>query len=126
MLFTETNPAWSSFSCMGTSILPRLSIKHYRQLVSVQNLRHCLLFHVHSTLADVLFNLRIDYDCLKLNSGNATVTMVARAYNGNTKYATTSLKQTAQTAMGLHPRILEMTRDVAYVEDAVSCSKYPK
>lgn len=126
MLFMEVSPMWFCLSWMFTSIRPGQLIVRYRQLARVQNSRTSQLFYVDFTFPDVLSNLRMKYDHLKLSRETLTAAMVLQAYGGNTRYATASLKKSAQTAMRVNQRVFETIKDVAYVEDAALCFKHPK
>lgn len=70
-------------------------------------------------VADVLFNLGMEYNFLKLKEGLVTATMVVCAFVGNGKYRMLSLNQAAQTTMRLPKAVIEAIRDVANVKDPV-------
>lgn len=52
--------------------------------------------------------------------------MVAHTYDGNTRYVTAFLKQTAHTAVKLHAMIFKTIRDVACDKDADLCLEQQK
>lgn len=71
------------------------------------------MFYVSFTFADVLLNLCMVYDDLRLKCENVPAGIVAEAHNGNQRYGTASLKQTAQRAMILSALVNETIRDNA-------------
>lgn len=46
-------------------------------------MRHSPEFYVNCTFADILYNLRMEYNHLKLKEGHITAVMVAEAFKGN-------------------------------------------
>lgn len=82
LLLIEGCPDWKDFMWTVTIVDSGFKIERYWQLIRSQNLRQSPDFYVDSTFADILYNLRMEFDCLKSQKGGVTAAMVAEAFNG--------------------------------------------
>lgn len=73
------------------------------------------------TFGDVLYNPKIENDRLKLMGGDVAAAMTVQAYDGNTKYGTSLLRQTAETAMRFTHIVVKTLQEIDYLEDADFC-----
>lgn len=99
-----------------------LSMELSRKFAKMKNMGHFSDFYVQCPYANVLINLRMKYDLLKLKGGMFTATTVASAYSGDKKYRSASLKKTAQTAIRLLASVIKHVRDIANVDNSFLCS----
>lgn len=83
MQLMDTNLAWSSSLWTVTAERTGLKMKIYRQLKKVQITGHSPLVFDSFAFADVLCNLRMEDDRLKLNLGKGAVALVAQAHDLN-------------------------------------------
>lgn len=68
------------------------------------------------SFADILSNLHVEYEQLKVEGGNVTTARVAVTYCSEEKYESSSIKQTAQTAMQLPRSVVRLLREIASLE----------
>lgn len=73
-------------------------------------MRHSAELYVAFTFVDVLFNLRMEYDRLKLKEGKLSTAMLSSVYCGEIEYKASSLKKTTETTMRLPPSVITSSR----------------
>lgn len=79
-VLTEPESSWAKFRWTAILAKPGLSAEVYKQMAGLRNTRHSLNFQVKFTFGDILFNLRVEYDPLKLNRGKISASMDVAAF----------------------------------------------
>lgn len=87
----------------------------------MQNSRYSPLFYINFSFADILFYPRMEYDSLLLIVSKAAARMVAETCCAEGIYKTTSIKQTAQTAIMPPMAVLNVIIEMPKKEDPEIC-----
>lgn len=117
----DKDPSWINFPWNVPGFERGFPLERHSQPARMQNLRQLPQLYVRVTFADVLHNLRMKYDSLLLKGSTVTASMVAEAFSGSGAYGSSSMKQTAQTAMRLSRNVIDVTREVANKDNPEYC-----
>lgn len=82
---------------------------------------HSSAFYVDYTIADVSFNLQMEFDRLKAKERRVTATMVAEVFNSCGNYGRASIKQTSKTCDETPKKIIDTIRTIANRDDPEIC-----
>lgn len=80
-----------------------------------------LLCYMLTFLLPNFFNLRMESEKLKLSGWKVTGARVVKARNGNSKYGSALIKQTAQNAMRLLKLVIDIIKEIPFHEKWELC-----
>lgn len=101
----NSNLKWIGFRLTVTCVQAGLPLESYQQFARTQNMSHSPEFYVKFIFSDVICNLRMEHNQLKLKDGKVTSAMVFSAHCEEMQYWASALRKTAQTAMRLSPLV---------------------
>lgn len=106
LLFIKIEDSWGSFIWYVTIRKSGYQLEQYLQLVISRNIRHGPWFYVGSRFLDFVLNVLVEYSNLKKSVGKVNALVVTKAFDGSGTYRTTTMVQTAHTAMRLPYSVL--------------------
>lgn len=113
---------WKKFKWFVTILKGGFPVDRYRQLARFQNHRHSPKYNVSLTFYDELFNLKSEYERLKLETPNPTNAQVARTYFGTTT-ASRTMTMMASLAIRLGPDVMTTLGKIVNSEFPEICIK---
>lgn len=119
----DTKVKWKEFCWFVTLVKSGFQMEGCKQLASPYNLLHFFHFYVQFTLAGILYSPRMEFNLLQLKESRATAVMIAKLFTGNGKHGSSSIKQTAQTAMPLSMVTVSTIREALNAKDSHLCTQ---